>query len=131
MLEESMEKTATSTALSAGVSATYRLCITPRTATNHPKLLKSAHSAGLTQLTTIAHHRLYFLQGTLTLAEVEKIGHALLTDPVTEKLKIDNLGLTIDPHSQFTIHNSQFIIETTLLPGVTDPPAESLVRAAK
>ncbi len=110
----------------------YRLEITPRPEHETGRgrtLIHTAHQLGLTGLTTCHPTRLIFLQGDLTEAEVQRIGGELLVDPVTEEFTIYDLRLTIE-NSPFTIHHSPFIIETTLLPGVTDPPAENLVRAA-
>ncbi len=105
------------------VATTYRIQISPKTATNHAKLVHAAHQLGLTGLTTCHASRLIFLQGNLVEADATRLAHELLTDPVTEQFTINNLPFTI-PHLHFTI-------ETTLLPGVTDPPAENLHRAAE
>jgi phosphoribosylformylglycinamidine synthase len=55
----------------------------------------------------------------------------MLVDPVTERLVISEQLTVNSENSPFTIHDSPFTIETTLLPGVTDPPAENLIRAAR
>ena len=115
------------------VFATYRICIAPRSAANHPKLHKAAHNAGITELKSVSPNRLFFLEGNLTPAEVENCARGLLADPVTEELSIVNSQSSI-ANGSLTIDNWQLtidhFIETTLLPGVTDPPAENLVRAA-
>ena len=90
--------------------------------------LQAAHQLGYTQLTACNSARLYFLSGRFTPTEAQKIAAELLADPVTEEFTINDLRLTIGassptPHSPFTI-------DVTLLPGVTDPPAASLLRAA-
>ena len=61
--------------------------------------------------------------GDLTPDDTERLAHELLADPVTETFTINQLP--------FTINQSQFTIETTLLPGVTDPPADNLRHAAE
>jgi len=86
-LEAQMKNTA--------VSATYRICITPRTATNHPKLQKAAHNAGITGLTSIISNRLCFLEGSIMPKEAAQLAKTLLADPVVEEFTIDNLQLTI------------------------------------
>ena len=104
------------------VTPTYRIQISPKTAVNQTKLTQAAHQLGITHLTTLHPSRLIFLHGHLTEPDVTRLAHELLADPVTETFTINQLPLT-NYHSQFTI-------ETTLLPGVTDPPADNLRRAA-
>jgi phosphoribosylformylglycinamidine synthase len=62
--------------------------------------------------------RVTFLQGQLMEADVMALTEALLYDPVTEYFGIDLAVAAL--HS----------IDVTLLPGVTDPAAENVVRAA-
>ncbi|MDX1994133.1 MAG: phosphoribosylformylglycinamidine synthase subunit PurL [bacterium] len=62
--------------------------------------------------------RLFFLKGRLTEDAVLRLTETLLYDPVSEYYSI-NMTLKA-PHS----------IDVTLLPGVTDPAAENLLRAA-
>ncbi|HVU14310.1 MAG TPA: phosphoribosylformylglycinamidine synthase subunit PurS, partial [Phototrophicaceae bacterium] len=76
------------------------------------------------QITGYRVHRLYFLQGGLSLNEVAQISQQLLADPVTETFTV---GFVSEPLSPTTAHS----IEVTLLPGVTDPAAENLLRAAR
>ncbi|MCB8948464.1 MAG: phosphoribosylformylglycinamidine synthase subunit PurL [Ardenticatenaceae bacterium] len=104
------------------VTTTYRIEIRPKTAVNQTKLVQAAHQLGITHLTTIHPSRLIFLQGDLTPNAAERLAHELLADPVTETFTLSHLPLTIN-HSPLTI-------ETTLLPGVTDPPADNLRHAA-
>lgn len=70
----------------------------------------------------IVSGRLYFLQGMLTADEIERLCRELLVDPVTEEYVVDF------PHFMVGATHS---IDVTLLPGVTDPAAESLLRAAR
>ncbi|MAT96655.1 MAG: phosphoribosylformylglycinamidine synthase [Anaerolineaceae bacterium] len=111
------------------VTATiYRIQISPKTAVNQTKRVQAAHQLGITSLTTIHPSRLIFLQGNLTEADATRLAHELLTDPVTETFTINHLPLTIHKRPE-AAHN--LTVETTLLPGVTDPPAENLHRAAE
>jgi phosphoribosylformylglycinamidine (FGAM) synthase PurS component len=120
-------------------SVTFRVDVTPRVedgGMNGRSYLQAAHQLGYTQLTGCHAARIYFLQGQLSANEAAHIAAELLADPVTEEFRIYDLRFTIDDlrftiaNSQFTIHNSQFTIDVSLLPGVTDPPAENLVKAA-
>lgn len=69
--------------------------------------------------------RLFFLQGELTLSEVQQIASRLLADPVTDTYEVYT---TSDSQTPLADHHT---IEITLLPGVTDPVAENLVWAAQ
>ncbi len=89
-------------------------------------LVKAAHQLGITELDTCQVGRLFFLRGHLTKANARKITDELLADPVTETFSIlaetgKTTGASAAPAT---------CIEVTLLPGVTDPAAENLVRAA-
>jgi phosphoribosylformylglycinamidine synthase II/phosphoribosylformylglycinamidine synthase I len=86
------------------------------------------------QLTELPYHivHLYFLDGALSVEALCKISEMLLTDPVTEQFAL----FAIDPTGQITetFQDSPIPtchkIEVMLLPGVTDPVAENLVKAA-
>ncbi len=76
--------------------------------------------------------RLYFLTGTFSTEQVVRLANALLVDPVTESFDvqlIDQSATSSFPQplpASFTTHS----IDVTLLPGVTDSVAQSIVRAA-
>lgn len=107
--------------------AIFRLEVRPRTPRSSGKLVKTAHQIGLSALNACMPNRLYFIQGQISAEEAERIGREILTDPVTERLVIsDQLSVTDDRSPNNDNH-----IEVTLLPGVTDPPADNLIRAAK
>jgi phosphoribosylformylglycinamidine synthase II/phosphoribosylformylglycinamidine synthase I len=74
--------------------------------------------SGIVGLKTCRATRLFFLQGDLTRDDVERVSRELLADPVTETFTIDTPG------------TADHTIDVTLLPGVTDPAAENLLRAA-
>ncbi|MBP6469455.1 MAG: phosphoribosylformylglycinamidine synthase subunit PurL [Chloroflexi bacterium] len=106
-------------------TATFRIDVTPRREngrSNGRAHLQAAHQLGYTQLTDCHAGRIYFLHGRLAPAEAAKIASELLADPVTEDWAIGDLRLAIG--------DLRFTVETTLLPGVTDPPADNLVKAA-
>ncbi len=68
--------------------------------------------------------RIFFLKGRLALEEVQQLASVLLADPVTEEFAISAPGEAKLPAG------FDHTIEVTLLPGVTDPVAESLVWSA-
>jgi len=74
---------------------------------------------------------LYFLRGNLTPADVQQIAQKLLADPVTEMVTVSTLDeTTSELSSARTSAQHIHTIEVTLLPGVTDPAAENLLRTA-
>jgi phosphoribosylformylglycinamidine synthase II/phosphoribosylformylglycinamidine synthase I len=105
-------------------TAVFRITIISTNRTSDDTAVSAAHQLGITSLHACYPARLYFIQGDITHDDAQTIARQLLTDPVTEEYSIVDVGSTGE-----TTH-SQFIIETTLLPGVTDPPAENLIRAA-
>ncbi len=107
-------------------SAVYRFVVRPLAETDprSNNLLADAHALGLQAVTHITCHDLYFLCGELTFSQAEAIGRALLYDPVTQAIECSEMG-SIPPTTQNGMQ-----IETALRPGVTDPVAEQILRAA-
>ena len=105
----------------SGPPAVYRVEVFPRPGQPaDPGPLETARQLGIAGLTACRGGRLYFLQGRLSAADADELARDLLADPVTE---IYSLG---------AVHtDADHTIELTLLPGVTDPAAENLVRAAR
>jgi phosphoribosylformylglycinamidine synthase II/phosphoribosylformylglycinamidine synthase I len=111
-------------------------------------LVRAAHQLGVTGVIACQVDRLFFLQGNLTPADVEWLSRELLADPVTETFAItSDVGAGLAPAPAGDVGAtlavalgagtrpaptapSDHIVEVTLLPGVTDPAAENLVRAA-
>ena len=118
------------------VAHTYRVEVWQRptpNATHNPtsgaltsRHVNTAHQIGLTRVTDCTEAHLYFLRGTLTQTDAENLSRELLADPVTEEFTVTCLDVA-HLHSEPTGHCS---VEVTLLPGVTDPAAEDLLRAA-
>ncbi len=83
---------------------------------------RSPHSAFYDGVNVVTH-RLYFLQGDITPGQVERICTQLLADPVAEQY-------IAHPADEAQAAGSAHFVDVTLLPGVTDPAADNLVRAA-
>jgi phosphoribosylformylglycinamidine synthase len=116
-----------------GSAAVYRFVVKPTTANDPRSLgyLADAHSLAMTQITQIQCHDLYFVRGGLTEPEAEKLAAKLLHDPVTQTVEITSLKLPQKIHNQNnTEHSTSHTVEVALRPGVTDPVAEQIVRAA-
>lgn len=116
-----------------GSAAVYRFVVKPTTANDPRSLgyLADAHSLSLNQITLIECHDLYFVRGGLTEPEAEKLAARLLHDPVTQAVEITSIKLPLKDHNQnSTDHPASRTVEVALRPGVTDPVAEQIVRAA-
>jgi phosphoribosylformylglycinamidine synthase II/phosphoribosylformylglycinamidine synthase I len=103
-----------------GITA-YRVVVASCEA-NGDTYVETARQLGTSALRGVRANRLYFLQGALDEATVARIAGELLADPVTETFTIGG---------QTSARDASNCIEVALLPGVTDPPAESLLRAAQ
>lgn len=110
---------------------TYRIEVFQRSAeglvgtTHH---VATARQLGYTNLTRCVESRLYFLRGDIPTADVRRLCEEVLADPITEAYKIISVDCLDCPAQQA---ESESLIEVTLLPGVTDPAAENLLRAAQ
>src|SRR5262245_53389373 len=117
-------------------------------------LVEAAQQLGILSLRACIADRLYFLHGQLTSDDVARLSHELLADPVTETFVVVPLDLPTSSPTEgegeqaLTAENlppfppdsargrelggesDEHRVEVTLLPGVTDPAAENLLRAA-
>lgn len=96
------------------------LVVSPRAHTNAAALVADAHALGIGALSQIQKHDLYFLRGALQPHELQRLARELLTDTVTQTAEWRN------GHAS----NAGHAIEVALRPGVTDPVAHEIVRAA-
>ncbi|MCB0168979.1 MAG: phosphoribosylformylglycinamidine synthase subunit PurL [Anaerolineae bacterium] len=105
----------------------FRIEVRPRSLVNtaNDGLVNAAHQLGLTDLRRCVTENLFFVQGQLSQADLDRMAQTLLADPVTESFRVVEQGQPAEPSI-----SADHFIEVTLLPGVTDPAAENLVRAA-
>jgi phosphoribosylformylglycinamidine synthase len=90
--------------------------------------LKDAHALGLNSIRQITCFDLYFIQGSCAPAELEQLAQNLLHDPVTQTIQWQaraGVAETVDRQP-----TDSWLIEVALRPGVTDPVAEQILRAA-
>ncbi|MCL5952399.1 MAG: phosphoribosylformylglycinamidine synthase subunit PurL [Chloroflexi bacterium] len=97
-----------------------RLTSDPRAAA----LLADAHTLSLTSLLGLECKDLYFIQGTPSPTDLERLASQLLVDPVAQRGEWRAVG---DPPE---ITDGQFI-EVALRPGVTDPVAAQIMHYAQ
>lgn len=89
------------------------------------ELLASAHALGFHQLQRAECHDLYFIESQLSQEGLQQLALKLLSDPVTQDIIWDEL-----PAPLSTSETDSVILEVSLRPGVTDPVAAEIVRAA-
>ena len=90
--------------------------------------LKDAHALGFQRLKNIIVYDLYFIEGQLMQEELQELTLKLLTDPVTQTASWIELSPKVTPLP--SLESDSVILEVSLRPGVTDPVAEQIVRAA-
>lgn len=90
------------------------------------QIVAAAEELGISGVRTCQVQRLYFFKGTLTPAHVETLARSVLADPVVETFTCHTPSVPFTPS-----HPHEHVIDVVLLPGVTDPVAESLLRAAR
>ena len=96
--------------------------------TNDPRNggdLNDAHALGFQHLKSIQVQHLYFIEGQLSQEELQQLALKLLSDPVTQIASWMEL-----PSALSQPEDDSVMLEVALRPGVTDPVAEQLVRAA-
>jgi len=102
-------------------SLIHCLIVSPRVPANARALVADAHALGLENVARIEKHALYFLQGALSENDLQRLANELLADAVTQKFSWRNDVEKSDAQA----------IEIALRPGVTDPVAQEIVRAAR
>ena len=107
--------------------AIYRFVVrfTPSDDPRSAGLLADAHALGFEQLKLIQCQDIYFVEGQLSTEECQQLALKLLTDPVTQISEWIEL-----PASRADIEPDAVMVEVALRPGVTDPVADEIVRAA-
>lgn len=86
-------------------------------------LHQAAQKLGYTDLISLTCHDIYFIQGALAETDKSQIATKLMSDPVVQHWLTEDETLIPDSADQ--------LIEIALRPGVTDPVAEQIIRAAQ
>ncbi len=98
-------------------------CLVIRAVGHDPRsdqLLADAHALGISGLTAVTCMDLVFFEGSVDNKTVQQVSQRLLSDPLLR---------TVSTHTK--ARAGVIVVETTLLPGVTDARAEAIVRGAK
>lgn len=105
---------------------TYKFLVHNKT--NDPRnggYLNDAHALGFQHLKSVQVQDLYFMEGQLSQEDLQQLALKLLSDPVTQVVSWKELPAALPKPEDDSV-----ILEVALRPGVTDPVAEQLVRAA-
>jgi phosphoribosylformylglycinamidine synthase II len=90
--------------------------------------LANAHALGLDTIEQIACCDLFFIQGSCSTKQLDHLAQHLLHDPVTQTIRWQAIGGEQEPVDCPPMDGE--LIEVALRPGVTDPVAEQILRAA-
>jgi phosphoribosylformylglycinamidine synthase len=96
--------------------------------TNDPRnggYLRDAHALGYKHLKSIQVQDLFFIEGQLSQEDLQQLALKLLMDPVTQFASWIELPAVLSQPE-----DNSLMLEVSLRPGVTDPVADQLVRAA-
>jgi phosphoribosylformylglycinamidine synthase len=91
--------------------------------------LADAHALGFSQLQRIVCQDLYFIEGQLSQEECEQLALKLLSDPVVQTCQMSKVKSQPEDLRPSTFDST--LVEVALRPGVTDPVAHEIVRAAQ
>lgn len=109
----------------------YRVVVRPRQLADPRSIgyLRDAHVLGLTSVISLECHDLYFIEGQVSRADLQRLALELLSDPITQIAEWGRLFL--GDSSPGLDKNDDCLIEVSLRPGVTDAVAAQIVRAAR
>ncbi len=109
----------------------YRFVVQPKNL-GDPRsagLYADALALGYQQVKEIQCNDLYFIEGRLDEKQLHRLAFELLSDPVTQKVEWREIGDALQ-ENLFSGGPMVSLVEVALRPGVTDPVAEQIVRAA-
>jgi len=110
-----------------------RIEVSPRLPSEDPRsrtLSTQIRTLGIDVPLEVCVSDLYFLQGDLTAEQVDRLGHELLADPVTQDFKSQILNPQSPGEGSWGLGHGS-LIEVMPHPDVTDTVAENLVRGAQ
>ncbi|NDJ52496.1 MAG: phosphoribosylformylglycinamidine synthase, partial [Chloroflexi bacterium] len=88
-------------------------------------LLNTIQQLDIWSISACRVEKLYFVEGSLNDAQLQRLADTLLADPVTEVANV------VAADEAFFSSQADHLVEVTRLPGVTDPAADSLIWAAR
>ncbi len=92
------------------------------------RILSGARALGFHQLRRAECQDLYFIESQLSQEELQQLALKLFNDPVTQSVTWDEIPLKNPPPTP--LEPNSVILEVALRPGVTDPVANEIIRAA-
>jgi phosphoribosylformylglycinamidine synthase subunit PurSL len=109
----------------------YRFVVKPKTGNDPHSIayLSDARSLGLSQIEEIKVSDIYFIEGSLSEADQQTLAYTLLADPIIQEAHCRRINPVEGDLTTKTL-DACFSVEVAYHPGVTDPVAEQIVRAA-
>ena len=107
-----------------------RFVVSPRQA-GDPRsqgYLADAHALGVESVEGLLCQDLYFIEGQVHPTDLERIAQELLSDPITQHAQWGRVFIKNQPPKG---QPGEWLVEVALRPGVTDPVAEQVARAAR
>ena len=107
-----------------------RFVVSPRQA-DDPRsqgYLTDAHALGVESVEGLLCQDLYFIEGQVHPTDLERIAQELLSDPITQHAQWGRVFIDSQPAKG---QPGEWLVEVALRPGVTDPVAEQVARAAR
>src|SRR5512145_264544 len=107
-----------------------RFVVSPRQA-DDPRsqgYLADAHALGVESVEGLVCQDLYFIEGQVRPTDLERIAQELLSDPITQRAQWGRVFIDSQPAER---QPGEWLVEVALRPGVTDPVAEQVARAAR
>lgn len=92
--------------------------------------LVNTHALGLRTVERIFCQDLYFIEGSLNENDLERLAYNLLSDPISQRIEWSRIPEGSHNRDQ-ELDGKYRQIDVALRPGVTDPVAEQIVRAAQ
>jgi phosphoribosylformylglycinamidine (FGAM) synthase PurS component len=107
----------------------HRLITIPnQTGPRSDGVLSGARALGFHQLLRAECQDLFFIESQLSQEDMQQLALKLFIDPVAQSVSWDELPMKVPSPSRLEPHTT--ILEVVLRPGVTDPVANEIVRAA-
>lgn len=109
----------------------YRFVVEPRQSgdVRSKSYLHDAHALGMDIVSELVCHDIYFIEGQIEQHDLERLAKELLSDPITQTVR---WGRILIPQIEKSMpEDGSWVVEVALRPGVTDPVATQIIRAAQ
>lgn len=112
-------------------SNVYRFVVKPRLSgdARSEGYLHDVRALGMHIIHSLICHDLYFIEGQVEQTDLERLANELLSDPITQTAEWGRI--IHHPEQTAASDDGAWVVEVALRPGVTDPVASQIIRAAR